>query len=410
MASVLTVEYFLSGGSTHITSSLLLEGYAMVKALCEALRWIGWKVVVPVDERLAPHVDLRATEIVPVKPGALFSLLSKGLGTDFALAIAPPMGGAHAMLVKALEEGGLKHAGPPSWKVERYVDKYRQIEELRKRGIPTPKTEAIDDLSPRKIKELSSMGFPLVLKPRLGAGCEGLFVAEDAKDLEKAAAMDIVSEGYLAQEALNGVHASASVFSDGLETWAPCLNAQFIEWGRRPSYEGGLTPLDHPVVERALRVAEEAVKALGLEGCVGVDLVLTDSEAYVVEVNPRPTTSVVSLSEVLGRGLLGSLLASVGLKSLRRLTKYKRRWRLACAFIKARSPVEGPLSADVRRRLLTAGAYVVTPMIGWVEAGEPISIVRATAPSVSAALSRVRALKARVESLMTNYTQPDPFC
>lgn len=410
MASVLVIEYFLSGGSAHVASSLLLEGYAMLKALCEALSWVGWRVVVPVDERLAPHIDLRASEIVPVRPASLLRLLREGLDSDFALAIAPPMGGVHALLIKALEEGGLKHLGPPSWKVEKYSDKYRQFEELRRRGIPTPRTEVIDDPSPHRVKGLSSIGFPLVLKPRLGAGCEGLFVSEDAEDLERAVSMGAVGEGYIAQEVLKGVHASAPVFSDGLEAWAPCLNAQLIEWGRHPSYEGGLTPLNHPVADRALRVAEETVKVLGLEGYVGVDLVLTDSEAYVIEVNPRPTTSVVSLLEVLGRDLLGNLLASIASGSLGHLIKPEGHWPLACAFIKAKlSTGRLLLSANVRKRLLAIGAYVVTPVAGWVGAGEPISIVKATAPDANAALSKVRRLKAEVETLISMHLAKPPI-
>ncbi|MCX8204732.1 MAG: ATP-grasp domain-containing protein [Candidatus Nezhaarchaeota archaeon] len=401
MTSILIAEYFLSGGSARITSSLLLEGYAMVKALCEALSWIDWRVTVLVDERLLPYVDLRASRIIPVGPGLLFSVLREGLEPGLALTIAPPMDRAHALLVRALEEAGLKHLGPPSWKIEAYSDKYRQVEELSKKGVPTPKTEVVGDPLPREAKELSSIGLPLILKPRLGAGCEGLLVAETTKDLEEAIAKGLVGEGYLAQEVLRGIHASASVFSDGLEAWAPCLNAQLIRWGQRPSYEGGFTPLSHPMAERALRIAEEAVKALGLEGYVGVDLVLTDSGAYVVEVNPRPTTSIVSLLEVLGRGFLGTLLASLSLRSLSSLVKSRAQGGSACAFIKAKSPAKLYFLPNVMRERLSAmGVYAATPLAGWVEAGEPVAVVKAVSFDADTALLRAWRLKDEVESLL----------
>ena len=67
----------------------------------------------------------------------------------------------------------------------------------------------------------------------------------------------------------------------------------------RDSYLGGLTPL--PLLEQALAEALKAVKALkpGLKGYVGVDLILAKEEAWVVEVNPRLTTSYLGLRKIL---------------------------------------------------------------------------------------------------------------
>lgn len=376
--SILLLEFYLSGGSQRLAGPLLLEGYAMMKAASQALREAGWEVSVLVDERVLPYVGFEASNIIPVEPGGLLSSIHEGLRLDSALAVAPPMGGAHASVLKALEEAGFRLLGPPSWKVEAYSDKYRQFERLSKVGVPVPRTEEVDDLSLDELRSrVSSLGLPLILKPRLGAGCEGMVVANSWSDVEEAVARGWIDRGYLAQEFLSGVHASAAVFSDGVKAWAPCLNAQLIKWGRRPSYEGGLTPLSHPMSKEGLRVAEEAVKALGLKGYVGVDLVLSEGGAYVIEVNPRLTTSIVSLLEVLGGRVLGNLLSSSGLGSLElpeapTLSK-------ACAFMKARAPRSLELSLKARRLLAEVrGVYVIAPTAGRVEAEEAVAMVMAS--------------------------------
>jgi predicted ATP-grasp superfamily ATP-dependent carboligase len=71
--------------------------------------------------------------------------------------------------------------------------------------------------------------------------------------------------------------------------------------GTQPfSYSGGRTPLDHPLYGQALEAARRTCEALpGLRGYVGVDLVLTGSEAVVIEVNPRVTTSYLGVRAVL---------------------------------------------------------------------------------------------------------------
>jgi len=51
--------------------------------------------------------------------------------------------------------------------------------------------------------------------------------------------------------------------------------------------------------KEALRAAEKAVETLeGLKGYVGVDMILTDEEPVVIEINPRLTTSYVGLRRV----------------------------------------------------------------------------------------------------------------
>ena len=96
------------------------------------------------------------------------------------------------------------------------------------------------------------------------------------------------------------------------------LNLQEIRGRERLSYHGGRVPFDHPLRALAFRRAEEVVRAIhGLKGYVGIDMVLTDREAVVIEVNPRVTTSYVGVRQVL-RQNLGAMMLCAALGSLPR--------------------------------------------------------------------------------------------
>jgi predicted ATP-grasp superfamily ATP-dependent carboligase len=72
------------------------------------------------------------------------------------------------------------------------------------------------------------------------------------------------------------------------------------------AYRGGCIPSTTHVDPRPLRAAVESVP--GLRGFVGVDFVWDEPgrRAIVLEINPRPTTSVVGLTRLLPPGRLAS--------------------------------------------------------------------------------------------------------
>ena len=78
------------------------------------------------------------------------------------------------------------------------------------------------------------------------------------------------------------------------------VNAQRVTAAAGFSYRGGSTPFDHPLAEAAAVAAARTCAAIpGLRGYVGVDLVLTDSDPVVIEVNPRLTMSYLGVRAVL---------------------------------------------------------------------------------------------------------------
>ncbi len=111
--------------------------------------------------------------------------------------------------------------------------------------------------------------------------------------------------------------AARVAFLIGLRQTVPLLPAsQELSNDGRFRYRGGRIPLPAPLADRAVRLAERAVAVvLGLSGYVGVDVVLGEtadgSEDFVIEINPRLTTSYVGLRALARTNLAGAMLAVV---------------------------------------------------------------------------------------------------
>jgi predicted ATP-grasp superfamily ATP-dependent carboligase len=103
----------------------------------------------------------------------------------------------------------------------------------------------------------------------------------------------------LLQRFIQGIHASASLLVHAGAVLPLSLNGQRITPGLPFVYHGGWVPLEHALKAQALALSGRAARLLpGLRGYVGVDLVLADPTSYVIEINPRLTTSYVGLRQV----------------------------------------------------------------------------------------------------------------
>jgi len=155
---------------------------------------------------------------------------------------------------------------------------------------------------------VAGLRYPLVLKPVDGVGCEGVLLINHLADWSAALArLQAVTarDDFLVMEYVPGTHASVSLLVSTTGTRPLTLNRQHIVVADGGfAYHGGTVPLEHPLRQRAFAVAAQAVSLIpGLRGYVGVDLVLTDQEAYVIEVNPRLTTSYVGIRQVIDLNL-----------------------------------------------------------------------------------------------------------
>lgn len=173
----------------------------------------------------------------------------------------------------------------------RFMDKGLTQEFFENLGVPVP-------------RRLSDGEYPAMMKTVSGAG--GWRNAVVHNDSERAAWEEFVEhESFLMQAVIAGVPASVSCLGTGSSAMAVASNEQILRGGDVCAYafSGSVTPCTHPMTKRMIALAEKIVAASGCVGSVGVDFVLTDSEAYAIEVNPRFQGTVETVESAFGINL-----------------------------------------------------------------------------------------------------------
>ena len=150
--------------------------------------------------------------------------------------------------------------------------------------------------------------YPAVLKPIDGAGSQDTYFVRTPTDKPPAYAWQRRLEQFVPGMAASAARLCGPAESIGL---VPCK--QRISDDGRLRYLGGELPLAAGFAERAEQLASRALAAMPPAiGFVGVDLVLgrepDGSEDFVIEVNPRLTTSYVGLRTAARSNLAEAML------------------------------------------------------------------------------------------------------
>ncbi|MGZ4870174.1 MAG: ATP-grasp domain-containing protein [Halobacteriota archaeon] len=143
------------------------------------------------------------------------------------------------------------------------------------------------------VPEISPATGPYVLKPRYGCGAEGIRIVETLGDND-------VDENTLVSKFVTGDHISVSLII-GKTALPLSINKQHLRIDDAIHYVGNTTPYAVPNANNVITQAVKAAQLLGCEGYVGVDIVLQPQGVVnIVDVNPRPTTAIVSVDKVIG--------------------------------------------------------------------------------------------------------------
>ncbi len=258
---VLLAEY-----ACHNDPTLAPEGEAMFRTLLESFTRIGYEVVAPV------HGNDFADELRRLAPTC-----------EEALVIAPDH--LLARFTKIIEDLS-RNIGCSSLAIAVCANKRRTATTLKAHGIDVP---AEVTSGKRVIKQISGSGS----------------VHMRYRDEEPG-------EDEIGQEFIDGDHLSVSMvgsrvvgeiclYYTGEGPLILSLNRQNIRIDNDGAfhYEGGEVPVSHPRADEIISVARKAATILGCQGYTGVDLVVTPERIVVVDVNPRPTDSIVGIAAIM---------------------------------------------------------------------------------------------------------------
>lgn len=260
------------------------EGKAMVSALKKSFEACGHTVVMPSGSDFDAEIDRLAP------------------GCDYGLVIAPDE--YLAKYTNTLELA-THNIGSDSTAVAVCASKRLSAKLLSKIGIDVPAEVSSDHLGKR------------VIKPVKGSGSVGVRIAKDG---------ELPGAGEMSVEYLEGEHYSVSIvgsrivgeacgFYSGLPPVFLTINRQFCNIGvdGKFTYKGGQTPVHPPREDEMIEVARKAIETLGCQGYVGLDMIVGE-KIWVVDVNPRPTMSLLGIVHVIEEEIADVLLkATVGL-------------------------------------------------------------------------------------------------
>jgi len=219
---------------------------------------------------------------------------------DATLVIAPETNDALGMWLDRIDAIGGVSLGSTATAARLCGDKLALAKHLGVVNIATPATQLFTG-------DASDFDFPVVIKPRDGAGCEQTFLCrgeEDMAGLERG-------DRWIVQPFIAGLDVSASLIVHGAQVRGLLCGEQRVSGDAAMQYRGGRLPLKGDLARRAATLAEDAVRWVpGLRGFVGVDMVLgeTAEDDRVIEINPRLTLSYVALRQACTDNLVAAML------------------------------------------------------------------------------------------------------
>jgi predicted ATP-grasp superfamily ATP-dependent carboligase len=294
---------FITGGGLYrdsLPASLLKEGELMRDAVLRDFAQLA-------DVELSTTVDIRAQQPnhahkikeIRVEDDVWDIWHACMQDADAVLIIAPEMGGMLTRLTRMAESLGKMVLGCASSAVEIATDKWLTYLHLQQNQIPTLMTYQYADWT-----KLNHTINQWIAKPRDGVGCGDLQYFENIHDLDTS--MQSRKETHLIQPFQKGIAASFSMLCRGGQAFLISCNRQKIHiTPSAVTYNGGVVNelIQHQAAFEIL--AQKIVDAFpGLGGYVGVDLIVDQLDGqyryYIVEINPRLTTSYVALHQACG--------------------------------------------------------------------------------------------------------------
>jgi tyramine---L-glutamate ligase len=352
---ILVFEYITGGGfnKQELPDSLAGEGCLMLQTLLDNLRSCAdhgndISVVVMLDSRVKGSINTAGFETVIIKPEQNnheeFARLA--LHSDAIWPIAPEFDGILQTLCQTVQLLGKTLLTSPASAVAVTANKFNTYQHLKQHHIatvptwmftsaewyplPLPSGEGWGEGFQKSAnhdhpqysnnntqclaQELveSSSANPAckveqwVVKPVNGVGCTDSYILTDQHDFQQ---MHSRTGHYIIQPHIQGKKTSLScLFKQGIG-WLLCANLQQFNIINRQYHLSKIIVNYHSDLSVYQDLVDNIAQALPeLWGYAGIDLIETPEHLFVLEINPRLTTSFVGIYAALGINVAENIL------------------------------------------------------------------------------------------------------
>lgn len=296
---IVVYEHFTSGalqGQT-LPDELAHEGDAMLRAIVEdMLTNTAFKPIILRDNRLA---DLPCAQNLAIANSEQYQRIWKQCLSNetLFLLIAPETDGVLQQLAEAVLKAGKTLLGSSPKAIAVCSDKLRCSGFLQQHGLPTVNTQSANEWLNQSL-----FSGPIVCKPNDGAGCVETYYF--AKAHQAAAYLQKMPETKRRQQIVqpfdDAQAMSLSLFIDR-SVQILSLNQQLINIDQQFSYQGSQIGVPYPAIfshaKAQILVDQLRLAMPGLSGFVGVDILIDQQQARIIDINPRLTSSFNQLQQ-----------------------------------------------------------------------------------------------------------------
>jgi len=300
---IFVFEYASAGGAdkTH----LLTEGYGMLRSVCDSLSSAGHEVHTLLDSRISElgirppadkievcsspwemeralsHVDA----CVPIAPDSVLYDITRIIESETSLIGCSP---------KAVSSCSNKNE---TYELVSSMAKHFDVPEYRSLPLDADAVMGYCD----------EVGFPVVIKPIDGTGCDGISVIDSNEKIPDAVKRVSEVSGaneLIVQKFCEGEHMSCSIICSKSHVLPISINSQRIEIADGIRYLGGISPYPSAYKEKIFEESRRIAQKLRLFGFVGMDFVVSGDGIFFMEINPRVTSPFIALSGITQPGEL----------------------------------------------------------------------------------------------------------
>ncbi|MFI3135985.1 MAG: ATP-grasp domain-containing protein, partial [Methylococcaceae bacterium] len=307
-------EYITGGGFSReaLPASLLAEGELMLRALLDDCRRMdALSLSVLLDWRCLRIADAYAVTPMPV--GAVTDVnqvFQQALdAVDAVWLIAPEFSGILQGLTEQVEAAGKRLLSSSSIAVALTANKYRTFQHLQANGIASIHTALLHD---HTVYQSGCW----VIKPIDGAGCTSTWRVDSAAEFAATLAKIDDLQQFIIQPYIAGQAMSLSCLFYQGQGWVLCVNEQRLTLQERYFTLLACQVNTQPITSAQQALVTAIAQAIpGLHGYVGIDFIQMPegtaedaAEQWLVEINPRLTSSYAGLHRALGLNVVELVL------------------------------------------------------------------------------------------------------
>ncbi|MFX1468748.1 MAG: ATP-grasp domain-containing protein [Promethearchaeota archaeon] len=312
---------FVSGGGfskTYIPSSIFCEGFGMLRSIISDFKALDFEIHTILDYRVFFLSQFLQADIIKRVDfnedyNKIFKKFTKKC--DYVFIIAPESSNTLYKLTKIVKKYNKIVLSTSITGIKLGSSKIKTFKFFKKNDVCTPKTYKIPykknllDLGfiIQKFRELKS---PIVIKPEDGVGAESIYYFEKEDHILNCfnnlnSKIDS-KRTYILQEFIKGRDLSISLIGCPklleLHPIILSVNSQNISLKNFESeYYGGYCPLeDSKDILKRLSFLLKKIQTIKIEGYFGIDFIAKhDLSFYLIEINPRLTTSYIGLRNII---------------------------------------------------------------------------------------------------------------